>query len=205
VSYNFRVNSSPSPLDVLAREIMARQGLRFAVTTDDAGREAAFRLRYRATVEEGWQPEVAVSDGLERDAYDDLAVHIVGWDGETPIATGRLVLPPGPLPTEDICAITVEPRGRVVDVGRMSVARGYRSHRHRVFVALLARLYLEVRSRGYDVACGLMSARARALVRFLGLHVEALGEDRLYWGEARAPVRFTVADNATPLATRWRA
>ena len=36
-------------------------------------------------------------------------------------------------------------------------------------MALLARLYLEVRARGFDVACGIMSPRARSLVRLLGL------------------------------------
>jgi hypothetical protein len=73
-----------------------------------------------------------------------------------------------------------------------------------VFVALLARLYLEVRARGFDVACGMMSPRARALMRLLGLQIEMLGDDRLYWGEPRAPVRFSVMINATSLSTRWR-
>ena len=67
----------------------------------------------------------------------------------------------------------------------------------------LARLYLEVRARGYDVACGIMSARARTLVRVLGLQLEVLGPDRMYWGEPRAPVRYSVMINSTRLTTRW--
>ena len=57
------------------------------------------------------------------------AVHVVGWDGETAIATGRLVLPPGSLPTEDVCGIIVEPHGHVADVGRMTVARSHQGRR----------------------------------------------------------------------------
>ena len=73
-----------------------------------------------------------------------------------------------------------------------------------MFLALLACLYLEVRARGFDVACGMMSPRARSLVRLLGLQIEMLGDDRLYWGEPRAPVRFSVMIDSTQLSTRWR-
>ena len=73
----------------------------------------------------------------------------------------------------------------------------------RPVIALLARLYLEMRSRGYQVACGIMSARARALLRQLGVEVEVLAPERAYWGELRAPVRFSVAGGAGPLEERW--
>jgi hypothetical protein len=86
----------------------------------------------------------------------------------------------------------------------MTVARSHQGSNHSVFLALLARLYLEVRARGFDVACGMMSPRARALVRLLGLQIEMLGDDRLYWGELRAPVRFAVMINSDSLETRWR-
>jgi hypothetical protein len=198
-----RVNATPESLDALAADLVARHGYSFTVATDDAGREAAYRLRYLATVEQGWRHENGATDGREHDAYDESAVHIVGWHGQTAISTGRLVLPPGPLPTEEICGIVIEPRGRVVDVGRMTVARSYQGPAHPAFVALLARLYLEVRHRGYEVACGLMAARARSLLRLLGVRVEVLGADRPFWGEMRAPVRFTVSENAVPLADRW--
>jgi hypothetical protein len=190
-------------LDVLAADIVARSGYHFTVATDDVGRDAAYRLRYLAVVNQGWQAESGLPDGCERDIYDERAVHIVGWDEETAMATGRLVLPPGPLPTEALCGIKVEPEGHVVDVGRMTVAPTHQSPGHPAFVALLARLYLEVRSRGYDVACGVMSPRARSLVRLLGLQIELLGEDRPYWGEPRAPVRFNVTINEAPLTRRW--
>jgi GNAT superfamily N-acetyltransferase len=216
----------PVSLDILAHDILARCSYRFTLATTDAEREAAYRLRHQTIVDYGWdrdgnrgRDEVcdpgtghgdernghhSGANGRERDAYDDRAIHVLGWKGEEAIATGRLVLPPGLLPTEDICGIRVEPRGHVADVGRMAVARAYQGAGHGVFIALLARLYLEMRARGYEVACGIMSVRARSLVRLLGLQVEVLGVDLMYWGEPRAPVRFSVMINSTPGSTRWR-
>ena len=190
-------------LDALANDILARSGYRFTLAADEDDCNAAYRLRYQAVIDHGWDRGTSL-EGHERDAYDDRAIHVLGWDGELAVATGRLVLPPGSLPTEDVCGIRVEPRGGVVDVGRMTVARSHQGASHGVFMALLARLYLEVRARGYMVACGIMSARARSLVRLLGLEVEVLGDELQYWGEPRAPVRFSVMINSAPLATRWR-
>jgi hypothetical protein len=194
----------PISLDALAADIVARSGLRFSVATNDRERDEVYRLRHLAVVEQGWAGvDPAVGD-REYDAYDRRALHVIGWDGDTAVATGRLVAPPGSLPTEDACALTVEPRGLVVDVGRMTVSRSHQSASHSAFVALLARLYLEVRAAGFDIACGMMSPRARALLRLLGLQAEVLSGDRMYWGEFRAPVRFSVFVNATPPATRWQ-
>jgi hypothetical protein len=208
LTQNSEVSDAQGPvsLDALAHSILVRSGYRFTLADDEARLDAAYRLRYEAVIDHGWneQSDEGRSDGRERDRYDVRAIHVLGWDGELAIATGRLVLPPGALPTEEACGLSVEPRGEVVDVGRMTVARSHQGPGHAVFLALLARLYLEVRARGFDIACGMMSPRARSLVRLLGLQIEMLGEDRPYWGEARAPVRFSVMINATPLATRWR-
>jgi hypothetical protein len=193
----------PVSLDALAADIVARSGLRFSVAANDRERDEVYRLRHLAVVDRGWAGAEAEAGERECDAYDPRALHVIGWDGHTAVATGRLVGPPGTLPTEDACALTVDPLGRVVDVGRMTVSRGYQSASHSTFVALLARLYLEVRGAGFDVACGMMSPRARALLRLLGLQAEVLGDDRVYWGELRAPVRFSVFVNAVPSASRW--
>lgn len=197
------VHEGSVSLDALASDILVRSAYHFTLAAEQADCDAAYRLRYQAVIDHGWDRGLSL-EGRERDAYDDRAIHVLGWDGERAVATGRLVLPPGSLPTEDVCGISVEPRGQVVDVGRMTVARSHQGASHGVFMALLARLYLEVRARGYTVACGIMSARARSLVRLLGLQVEVLGDDLQYWGETRAPVRFSVTINSTPLTTRWR-
>lgn len=192
-------------LDHLAAQIVRRSGYRFTVARDEADRNVAYRLRYAAVLEQEWREAEAFPDGREQDQYDDRAVHVVGWDGETPMATGRIVLPPGPLPTEEACNVRIDPAGAVADVGRMTVARSHQGPTgHSAFLALLARLYLEVRSRHFEVACGVMSPRARSLVRLLGLRLDMLGDDRMYWGEERAPVRFEVTLNANPLVDRWR-
>jgi hypothetical protein len=199
------VSDGPVSLDRLAADIVSRSGYRFAVATTDADRDVAYRLRYAAVIDQGWPHDAPIADGREQDLYDERAVHVVGWDGESPIATGRLVLPPGSLPTEDVCGIIVEPHGHVADVGRMTVARSHQGGAgHSVFLALLARLYLEVRNHGFEVACGIMSPRMRSLLRLLGLQLDVLGDDRPYWGEARAPVRFAVTINTSSLTDRWR-
>jgi hypothetical protein len=195
------VSHRPGPLDALVADILGRCGYRFAVATDDATRELAYRLRYETVIEQRWAQASEMPDGLEHDAYDERAVHIVGWDDGVAVATGRLVLPGDRLPTEQVCGITVQPCGRVVDVGRMAVSPSHQSHRHSAFLALLARLYLEIQLRGFEVACGLMSARARGLARLLGLQLEPLGEERLSWGELRAPVRFSIAGSAAAPGT----
>ena len=115
------------------------------------------------------------------------------------VSTGRVVLPPG-LPTEAACGIVVEPRGGVVDVGRMCVARSHQSREHAAFIGLMCRLYLVMREHGFGVACGMMSAPARALMRVFGLRLEILGPERAYWNEPRAPVRFSLMSATRLLA-----
>jgi hypothetical protein len=162
-------------------------------------REIAYRLRAEAAVAHGWCTEEELPHGLEHDEYDERALQVLGWDGSTPMSTGRIVLPPG-LPTEDACGIRVEPVGDVVDVGRMCVASSHQSLEHSAFAGLLCALYLQVRRLGFTSACGMMSPAARALVRLLGLRLEVLGPQQPYWNELRAPVRFSLmADPAIRL------
>ena len=138
---------------------------------------------------------------MERDGYDDRAIQVIGWDGQVPMSTGRVVLPPG-LPTEEACGIVVEPRGEVVDVGRMCVARSHQSLEHAAFIGLMCRLYQAMRENGFGVACGMMSAPARSLVGLLGLRLEILGPPRAHWNEPRVPVRFSLMSAAKLLAAR---
>jgi len=198
------VNNGPISLDALARDIVARSGYRFTIASDEAARDVAYRLRYRTIVDRGWHDYAECRDGRAHAPFDPEAVHVVGWDGNTPIATGRLVLPRDTLPTELACDIAIEPRGRVVDVSRMTVARSHQGPGHSAFLALLARLYLEVRAHGFPFACGVMSPQARSVLRLLALSVELLGPDRPHWGGPRAPVRFAVVIDAESLSGRWR-
>ena len=140
---------------------------------------------------------------METDAFDAAAVHLLGWDGDEPVCTGRLVFPPGPLPTEVACGLVVEPRGQVVDIGRMAVLRTHQTFGHGAFLALLWALYREARAAGFSVGCGMMAGPARSVMARLGVQMEELGPDRLHHGEQRAPVRFLLSANVAPLAARW--
>jgi len=191
-------------LDRLVARMVATGPLRFSVAEGDHERDLAYRLRHDAVVSRGWARADELDGGREHDTFDPAAVHLLGWDGPTAVCAGRLVLPPGPLPTEEACALVVEPPGRVVDVGRMVVAPSHQDADHTTFVLLLGGLYLEVRRRGFGIACGMMSAPVRAVCRQLGFRVELLGPDRPYWHEVRAPVRFEVGRDAAGLVERWR-
>jgi len=192
------------PLDGLVTRLLDRSPFQYRLAADDAERTLALQLRGRVVVAQGWVDAADLPGGVERDDYDDRALHVLGWDGDVVMSTGRVVLPPG-LPTEAACGIVVDPPGEVVDVGRMCVAPGHQGLEHAALIGLMRRLYLEMRAHGYAVACGMMSARAQVLVRHLGLQVERLGAERSYWNEPRAPVRFSLLSNVRALDSgSWR-
>ena len=192
------------PLDLLVTRLLSRSPFEYRLAADDAERDLAFRLRGRVVVEQGWRAADELPGGLERDEYDDRALHVLGWDGDVAMSTGRVVLPPG-LPTEQACGIVVDPPGEVVDVGRMCVLPGHQGLEHAALIGLMCRLYLEMRAHDYAVACGMMSARAQVLVRHLGLQIERLGAERPYWNEPRTPVRFSLLSNVEALENgSWR-
>jgi hypothetical protein len=196
-------SSNRMGLDAVVSELLRASPFRYSIAETEVEREIAFRLRYRAVVEQGWLvPADGVSE-VEQDEYDVRAIHIVGWDGVTPIATGRIVLPPSPLPTEAACAIVVAPQGQVADVGRMVIVRSHQDNQHGAFVGLLASLYSEVRRQGYTVGCGMMAANVRMLMRILGIELEVLGDERPYWNELRAPVRFVLEATASTIIERF--
>jgi hypothetical protein len=187
------------PLDALITRMLARSPFDYRVADGDSEREIAYRLRGGAVLDRGWCTASDLPGGMERDEYDDRAVHVIGWDGDVAMSTGRVVLPPG-LPTEEACGIVVEPRGGVVDVGRMCVAPSHQSLEHAAFIGLMCRLYLVMRERGYRFACGMMSPPARAMMGLFGLQLEILGPERTYWNEPRAPVRFSLMSAARLVA-----
>jgi hypothetical protein len=183
------------PLDALITRMLARSPFDYREAADDSEREIAYRLRGSAVLDRGWCTASDLPGGMERDEYDDRAIQVIGWDGDVAMSTGRVVLPPG-LPTEEACGLVVEPRGGVVDVGRMCVAPSHQSLEHAAFIGLMCRLYLVMREHGYRFACGMMSVPARAMMGLFGLQLEILGPERAYWNESRAPVRFSLMSAA---------
>ena len=189
-------------LDDLAERILRGSPYRFTIATTPEDRSSAYRIRAAVSIDAGWAPPEDFPQGMERDEFDDAARHVLGWDGDEPVCTGRLMFPPGPLPTEAATGLVVPPAGRVVDVGRMAVLRSHQTFGHGTFLALLCRLYREAREAGFEYACGMMAAPARRLVARLGLHVEQLAPERHHHGELRAPVRFVLAANVGPIVHR---
>jgi hypothetical protein len=198
-----RNGSAPGLLDGLAERVLASFPYRFTVAGSPDERRAAYRIRATVSVEAGWASADDFPEGMERDDFDALAVHVLGWDGAEPFCTGRLVFPPAPLPTEVACSTVVQPRGQVVDVGRMAVLRSHQTFGHGSFLALLCRLYREARAADYEFACGMMAPQAMSLVDRLGLRLQHLGPQQLHHGQLRTPVRFVLASNAGPLVDRW--
>jgi len=187
------------PLDALVTRMLSRSPFDYRVAADESEREVAYRLRGSAVLDRGWGTAADVPGGMERDEYDDHAIQVIGWDSDVAMSTGRVVLPPG-LPTEAACGLVVEPRGGVVDVGRMCVAPSHQSLEHAALIGLMCRLYLAMREHGFRVACGMMSAPARSLMGLFGLQLEILGPERTYWNERRAPVRFSLMSATRLLA-----
>jgi predicted GNAT family N-acyltransferase len=187
-------------LDGLAQMLIARAApARFDVASSTPEQQQIFALRYATVVEEGWVPDSAYPNGLERDAFDDSATHIAGWQDAELVATARLVFPETGrmLPTELEFELTVEPEGAVVDIGRAIVARAYRARDHTLFGALLSRCWLEIRKRGYVNLCGAASGWRLERYRQFGLPLRTIGPPRQYWGEERYPVFLEGREFAT--------
>src|SRR5258707_11385790 len=88
------IDSALASVDAFAAQRIALAApIRFDVAQSPAELEAVYRLRYQVAIERGWATPADMPDGLERDAYDDRAVQIVGWDKEGSVAVVRLVFP----------------------------------------------------------------------------------------------------------------
>jgi hypothetical protein len=154
---------------------------------------AAFRLRYQAVIEQGWKRPQDFLDRLERDHFDEDAIHVVAWDSSLAVGTARLVLPKQgrKLPVEEAFDVAVEPLGKVVDCGRITVLHSYPGPRHKLFLGLLGRCWLETRASGYCEVCGSVTASAIRLYKLAAnFTITPLGPPRTYWGAKRYPARF---------------
>jgi len=191
------VPAGVAALDRLSDRLLAGgRPLRVAVAGDARERDAIFRLRHRQVVGHGWAGHEPLGDGIERDAHDAGALHVGAWDGEALVGTVRMVLP-GPerrLPVEEAFDVTIQPRGEVVEAGRLVIAPAYRGDpAHRAWGALFALAWLSARARGFSVLGGAASPRMVARLRALGLPFEVLGPARRHWGVERHPVRVDPA------------
>ncbi|MBI2925055.1 MAG: GNAT family N-acetyltransferase [Verrucomicrobia bacterium] len=192
-------------VDALAERMIAQaEPVRFGLATSPGEKEAVFRLRYAVVLERGWGRPADFPDGLERDEYDADALHIVAWNDRRLVGACRLVCPrPGrPLPTEAAFGLTIEPRGRVIDAGRLCVARADRWLGAKLWGGLLARAWIELRALGFTWACSVVTPAGVRLYRRLGIRLEPLAAPRWVWGERRFPILAKPAAEADAEAGR---
>lgn len=193
-----------SDFDRLAGEILASlSSMSFGRAESPSDVDATFRMRCECVIENGWGAPEDFPDGRERDEYDGDAIHVVCRDGDAIVASLRIVRPDAsrPLPTERDFDLTVTPAGTAVDVGRIVVSPSARAGRSHLLVAgLFARSWLEARALGYDRVIGVATSQAIALYRGLGVELDVLGEQRMYWGELRSPIEFAGPDETKALA-----
>jgi N-acyl-L-homoserine lactone synthetase len=194
-------------LDSIARRLVARASqIRFELACSQEERAAVFRLRFETVVKQGWASQAEFPEGLERDGYDDTALLVAGWHGETLAATARLVFPESTrrLPIEEEFELSTALPGGTVDLRRAIVAAPYRSRRHTVYEALLGRCWLEVHGQGLHRICGAVSSRWLERFRQLGVPVRVLGPPQQYWGEERYPLFLDGVELAQALESRLR-
>ena len=192
-------------MDALGRRVVAAAApLAFRRARSEGELEAVFRLRYRVCVDRGWVKAEELPDGVERDAYDERAIHLTAWDGERLAALCRIVLPePGRrLPVEATFDLVLEPPGQVVDLGRVAVADTYRGNDRRVLSGLVGCAWLEARSLGFHDCSGVASKPMLELYRRAGLEMTVLGPPRLSWGEWRMPIQIDVVRTAERVIRR---
>lgn len=187
-------------LDGLSQQLL-RAGdasqIRATIAQTPSEQDAIHRLRHQQVIGHGWASPDDLPAGLERDEHDPFAVQVGAWTGATLIGAMRLVLPTERrrLPVEAAFDLCIEPRGRVVEAGRLVVAPSHRGDpSHRIWGALFARAWLSMRARGFSLLCGAASPTITKRLRSLGLPFEVLGAPRTYWGEPRVPVRLDPAD-----------
>jgi N-acyl-L-homoserine lactone synthetase len=184
-------------LDLLASRLVKRAlPVRFRLANSFSDLEQVFRLRYQVVVEKGWAKSESFPDGIERDVYDERAVHILAQDGGKLIGTTRLVFPqPGSrLPTEEAFDLIFEPKEGAADIGRVCVAVGYRGQNWRIFSALLSQTWIEMRNRGCTRALAAITPSTARVYRSWGLKLKVLGSPSNQWGKERYPALISPVD-----------
>lgn len=180
-------------IDAAAEHMVRRlKAIDFCLAQTPAEREAAYRLRYRVVMERGWQPPVALENGIECDAIDERAHHMIGWRDGHAIAHCRIICPePGqPLPMEQIFGIPLPPTGDVVQFDRICIDREYSDRRSELLLGLLCASWQLIHRLGYRYVAGFDSAPMLRIYGRIGLEHTPLGSPRFYWGEERYPSLF---------------
>ena len=167
--------------------------IRFAPVQSPEDKEKVFKARYDEMIRRGWATQSDLPQGFERDVYDDEALHIAAWFEGRMLMIGRLVFPSTerPLPTEAAYDLKIEPYQQVVDAGRgIRLEASDKDIRHTLFFGLMSYAWQQVRARGYRQVCFTTAPPILKLYETMGIHVQVLGEPRLYAGQLRYPCKY---------------
>ena len=200
-----KTDSELAIVDLLASAVVKRAlPVRFRLANSISDVHQVFRLRYQVVVEKGWAKPEKFPDGIERDAYDDRAAHILAVDSGELVGTSRLVFPqPGSrLPTEEAFDVICESKMGVADIGRVCVAPGYRGENLRLFSALLGQTWIEMRNRGCTRVLAAIKPSVARVYRSWGLKLKVLGTACNHWGEERYPVLISPVESRLPAPQR---
>jgi N-acyl-L-homoserine lactone synthetase len=190
-------------LDRVAGEMVRAAPVKLELANADQ-REAVFRLRWLVAVERGWLSQEDYPDELERDADDEEAAFVVGWDRGELVATARVLQPQhdGLLPLERTFDVRV-PAVRTVQLDRVAIRAGHRgTDGHAIVLGVLARAWQAVSANGAELISGVASPRLLAMYREIGIVVTTIGEPRLFWGERRQAFLVDLPRTAERLAAR---
>ena len=188
--------------DAIAADLLSQlQPMRFAEATNERERDEAFRLRYRAIAELGLASLQEYPHGLDCDDLDADATQIVGWDGETAVATLRILQRSDgrALPVESAFSLDLASVEPVVEWGRLVVDPNYRGDGQSVLLGLAARAWISMRSLGFTTAVGATSKQIIALLEGIGFAITVLGPARMYLGAERYPILCEARASVTRL------
>ncbi len=185
-----REEAKAARIDAAAEHMLRRLApIEFRLARTPAEREAAYRLRYRAVTERGWQPPIELTNELECEAVDEEAHHLIAWRDGHAIANCRITCPkPGrPLPMELLLGLQVQPVGAVAQIDRLCIDRAYSDRRGELLLGVICAAWQPVHRWGFRYIAGLFSPSIIRLYRGFGLDATPLGPARFYWGEERYP------------------
>lgn len=151
---------------------------RVAVGEDDLRRVMA--LRYQVYCEEfRYLDPDAYLDGIERDTFDDHALHLIVSNGtDDVVGTLRLVLPSAlGLPTQDYFPyLSIDGDNTVAELSRLIVAAPYRGHTKEVLISLAIAVYQQSLKFGLNGWICTMFVPTWWLFRRLGFPFHISGE-----------------------------
>ena len=163
--------------------------LTFGIAETEADRRVAYALRYTAIVESHWRGPEVFPEGLEHDADDGHAIHLVSrLDGEI-VGTMRLIVERSRV--EELLREHeldgLYGAGDTMFVGRLTVARPHRSRSREVTVGLYAELIRVAAEQGIRHAISFLAENAVRFYRKQGFPLKLVGPPREDTGVPASP------------------